>query len=75
MILSTLREGREIGVIQSSHQFVMPFNHNTSLIVAIILTSTLIYELIGPLVSKFALSKAGEIPLEDEMESENRNYT
>ena len=32
-----------------------------SLIIAIILTSTLVYELIGPLVSKFALTKAGEI--------------
>ena len=32
-----------------------------SLIIAIILTSTLVYELIGPLVSKFALKKAGEI--------------
>ena len=31
------------------------------LILAIILTSTLIYELIGPLVSKYALTKAGEI--------------
>ena len=28
---------------------------------AIILTSTLVYELIGPMVSKFALKKAGEI--------------
>lgn len=36
-----------------------------SLIVAIILTSTLIYELVGPLLSKFALSKAGEIPVEE----------
>ena len=32
-----------------------------SLIIAIILTSTLVYELIGPLVSKCALTKAGEI--------------
>ena len=32
-----------------------------ALIIAIILTSTLVYELIGPLVSKFALKKAGEI--------------
>lgn len=32
-----------------------------ALIIAIILTSTLIYELIGPMVSKFALKKAGEI--------------
>ena len=31
------------------------------MIIAIILTSTLIYELIGPLVSKYALNKAGEI--------------
>ena len=31
------------------------------LIIAIILTTTLVYELIGPLISKFALSKAGEI--------------
>ena len=35
-----------------------------SLILAIILTSTLIYELIGPMVAKFALNKAGEIPKE-----------
>lgn len=33
-----------------------------SLIIAIILTSTLVYELVGPLFSKLALSKAGEIP-------------
>ena len=32
-----------------------------ALILAIILTSTLVYELVGPLVSKFALTKAGEI--------------
>ena len=35
-----------------------------ALIVAIILTSTLIYEIIGPMVSKYALKKAGEIPEE-----------
>ena len=32
-----------------------------NLILAIILTSTLVYELIGPFVSKFALTRAGEI--------------
>ena len=32
-----------------------------ALIIAIVLTSTLIYELVGPLVSKYALKKAGEI--------------
>ena len=31
------------------------------MIIAIILTSTLIYELVGPMVSKYALNKAGEI--------------
>ena len=36
-----------------------------ALIIAIILTSTLIYELVGPLVSKWALNKAGEIPQEE----------
>ena len=36
-----------------------------SLVLAIVLTSTLVYELIGPLVSKFALSKAGEISKEE----------
>ena len=32
-----------------------------ALIIAIILTSTLVYELVGPLISKYALTKAGEI--------------
>ena len=36
-----------------------------SLVIAIILTSTLIYELVGPLISKYALNKAGEIPQEE----------
>ena len=36
-----------------------------ALILAIILTSTLIYELIGPMVAKFALKKAHEIPEEN----------
>ena len=36
-----------------------------ALIIAIILTSTLVYELIGPMVSKFALKKAGEITNEE----------
>lgn len=36
-----------------------------ALILAIILTSTLVYELIGPMVAKFALKKAHEIPEEN----------
>lgn len=39
-------------------------NELASLVLAVILTSTLIYELIGPVSAKFALSKAGEIPLQ-----------
>ncbi|MCQ2741961.1 MAG: cation:proton antiporter [Bacilli bacterium] len=35
-----------------------------SMILAIILTTTLVYELIGPVVTKTALSKAGEIAVE-----------
>ena len=35
------------------------------LILAIILTSTLVYELIGPMCAKFAFKKAGEIPQEN----------
>lgn len=35
-----------------------------ALVMAIVLTSTLIYELIGPLTAKYALSKAGEIKKE-----------
>ena len=31
------------------------------LIIAIVLTSTLVYELVGPMISKYALNKAGEI--------------
>lgn len=34
----------------------------SSLVLAIILTSTLVYELFGPTITKFALTKANEIP-------------
>ena len=36
-----------------------------ALILAIILTSTLVYELIGPMAAKFAFKKANEIPQEN----------
>ncbi len=35
-----------------------------ALILAVVLSSTLVYELVGPLVSKFALTKAGAIAVE-----------
>ena len=60
--------GVAIGLATTSYTL---FNKNPdtalagSLILAIILTSTLIYELIGPMVAKFALNKAGEIPKEN----------
>ena len=40
-------------------------SHAGSLILAIVLTSTLVYELVGPMVAKFALNKAGEITKEN----------
>lgn len=44
-----------------------------SLVLAIILTSTLVYELVGPLISKFALTKAGEIEIEEPVKVEGQN--
>ena len=48
-----------------SNNPVSDTSHAGSLILAIVLTSTLIYELVGPMVAKFALNKAGEIPKEN----------
>ena len=36
-----------------------------NIIVVVVLCATLVYELFGPLLTKWSLSKAGEIPLED----------
>ena len=59
--------GVAIGLATSSSKMFM-LNESTqkagALIIAIILTSTLIYELFGPMISKFALKKAGEIEQE-----------
>ena len=47
-------------------QYSDPYMQKTgALILAIILTSTLVYELVGPMVAKFALKKAHEIPEEN----------
>ena len=47
-------------------QYNDPYMQKTgALILAIILTSTLVYELFGPMVAKFALKKAHEIPEEN----------
>lgn len=39
--------------------------HYGAIIIAVILTSTLIYELFGPTISKFALEKSNQIPKEE----------
>lgn len=49
-----------------------------NIIVTIVLCATLVYELVGPLLTKWSLNRAGEIPNEDglypyELENENLN--
>lgn len=44
-----------------------------SQIQAVILAGTLIYELIGPVITKIALTKAGEIPQSNEVKQKKRN--
>ena len=43
-------------------------------IVAVVLTSTLVYELTGPFITKIALTKAGEIPLEPSKPNPNASH-
>ena len=59
--------GVAIGLATNASQLFMQSESTQvagALIIAIILSSTLVYELFGPMVSKFALNKAGEIPTE-----------
>lgn len=44
---------------------------SASLILAVVLTSTLIYELTGPLLAKYALTKAGDITQEEKVVETN----
>ena len=62
--------GVAIGLATTASALFSASEHETTkaagaLVIAIILTSTLVYELIGPMVSKFALKKAGEISNEE----------
>ena len=42
------------------------FNNSTgNIIVTVVLCATLVYELVGPLLTKWSLSKSGEIPDEN----------
>jgi Kef-type K+ transport system membrane component KefB len=53
--------GVAIGMAKISSEALPKYS---SQIIAVVLCATLIYELIGPVVTKFALKKAGDIPQE-----------
>jgi len=59
--------GVAIGLATTASQTFskLGFEKESSLILAVILTSTIIYELVGPLITKIALNKANEIPVEN----------
>ena len=59
--------GVAIGLATSSSQSFIQMGcvKEGELILAVILTSTLIYELIGPVITKIALQKAGDIKLQE----------
>ena len=40
-------------------------NNIGNMIVTVVLLATLVYELVGPLLTKYSLKKAGEIPAEE----------
>jgi Kef-type K+ transport system membrane component KefB len=52
--------GVAIGLATTANQTFQDTNI-ASLVLAVILTSTIIYELLGPVITKIALKKAGEI--------------
>ena len=55
--------GVAIGLAASAGKSLAVINPEVGgMITAIILTSTIVYELVGPALTKMALSKAGEIP-------------
>lgn len=52
--------GVAIGLATTANQ-AFPDSTQASLVLAVILTSTIVYELLGPVITKIALKKAGEI--------------
>jgi len=52
--------GVAIGLATTANQ-AFPDSQQASLVLAVILTATIIYELVGPVVTKISLKKAGEI--------------
>ena len=59
--------GVAIGLATTASQSFtkLGFEKEGSLVLAVILTATIIYELVGPLITKIALQKAGEIDTEN----------
>ncbi|MCQ2748421.1 MAG: hypothetical protein MJ223_04425, partial [Mycoplasmoidaceae bacterium] len=58
--------GVAIGLATTANQTFsnLGYQKEASLILAVILTATIVYELLGPVITKIALSKAGEIQKE-----------
>ena len=60
--------GVAIGMANSiSEMSIFKQENIGNIIVTVVLCATLVYELIGPLLTKWSLNKAGEIPHEDEL--------
>ena len=58
--------GVAIGLATTASQTfaTLGYEKESSLVLAVILTATIVYELVGPLITKIALTKAGEISAE-----------
>lgn len=58
--------GVAIGLATTASQTFakLGFEKESSLVLAVILTATIVYELVGPMITKIALTKAGEISRE-----------
>ena len=56
--------GVAIGLATTANQELshLGLEKQSSMILAVILTATIIYELLGPIITKISLQKAGEIP-------------
>ena len=64
--------GVAIGLATSASQTFISLGavQEGQFVLAIILTSTLIYELFGPVITKIALQKAGDIPTKQKVSEE-----
>lgn len=64
--------GVALGLAASAQKFLASVGHaeTGSMVYAVIIVSTMIYELTGPLITKWALTKAGEIKTEQKVKKE-----